>query len=120
MSSYPDARRLALRDHARRRPVTRSPSAGSHVGGQQDDRVWQGRATVGSLAGLGAAILTAAARGLVPYLRPPDRKVLCVARDPGVRLNDIAATLGITERSVFGIVTDVTEAGYVGHAEGRP
>jgi len=30
-----------------------------------------------------------------------------------VRLNDIAAALGITERSVFGIVTDLTEAGYV-------
>jgi Winged helix DNA-binding domain len=39
--------------------------------------------------------------------------LLCVARDPGVRLRDIAATVGITERSAFGIVTDLTEAGYV-------
>jgi Winged helix DNA-binding domain len=39
--------------------------------------------------------------------------LLCVARDPGVRLRDIAATLGITERSAFGIVTDLTEAGYL-------
>lgn len=39
--------------------------------------------------------------------------MLRVAHDPGVRLNDIAATLGITERSVFGIVTDLTEAGCV-------
>jgi hypothetical protein len=39
--------------------------------------------------------------------------LLCVARDPRVRLRDIAATLGITERSVFGIVTDLTEAGYL-------
>jgi Winged helix DNA-binding domain len=30
-----------------------------------------------------------------------------------VRLRDIAATLDITERSAFGIVTDLTEAGYV-------
>jgi DNA-binding IclR family transcriptional regulator len=30
-----------------------------------------------------------------------------------VRLRDIAAILGITERSVFGIVTDLTSAGYV-------
>jgi hypothetical protein len=30
-----------------------------------------------------------------------------------VRLRDIAATLEITERSAFGIVTDLTEAGYV-------
>ena len=35
------------------------------------------------------------------------------ARDPGVRLRDIAATLGITERTAFGIVTDLTDAGYV-------
>jgi DNA-binding IclR family transcriptional regulator len=30
-----------------------------------------------------------------------------------VRLRDIAATLDITERSAFGIVRDLTEAGYV-------
>jgi DNA-binding IclR family transcriptional regulator len=32
--------------------------------------------------------------------------------DPGVRLCDIAASMGITERSAYGIVTDLTEAGY--------
>ena len=37
----------------------------------------------------------------------------CIARDPGVRLRDIAARVGITERSAYGIVTDLTEAGYV-------
>jgi hypothetical protein len=41
------------------------------------------------------------------------RVLLCIARDPGVRLRDIAATLDITERSAFGIVTDLTQAGYV-------
>jgi hypothetical protein len=30
-----------------------------------------------------------------------------------VRLRDIATTLSITERSAFGIVTDLTTAGYV-------
>lgn len=30
-----------------------------------------------------------------------------------MRLRDIAATVGITERSAFGIVTDLTNAGYV-------
>jgi DNA-binding IclR family transcriptional regulator len=30
-----------------------------------------------------------------------------------VRLRDIAATLGITERTAFGVVTDLTTAGYV-------
>ena len=41
------------------------------------------------------------------------RVLICVARDPGVRLRDLAAALGITERSAFGIVTDLVEAGYV-------
>ena len=39
--------------------------------------------------------------------------LVCIAHDPGVRLRDIAATLGITERTAYGIVTDLTEAGYV-------
>jgi uncharacterized membrane protein len=30
-----------------------------------------------------------------------------------VRLRDIAASLGITERSAFGIITDLAQAGYV-------
>jgi DNA-binding transcriptional ArsR family regulator len=47
------------------------------------------------------------------FLTNHARVLLCVARDPGVRLRDIAATLDITERSAFGILTDLTEAGYV-------
>jgi hypothetical protein len=39
--------------------------------------------------------------------------LLCIARDPGARLRDIAAEVGITERSAFGIVSDLTTAGYV-------
>ena len=39
--------------------------------------------------------------------------LVCIADDPEVRLRDIASTLDITERSVFGIVTDLTKAGYV-------
>jgi hypothetical protein len=39
--------------------------------------------------------------------------LVCIAHDPEVRLRDIASTLDITERSVFGIVTDLTTAGYV-------
>jgi hypothetical protein len=38
---------------------------------------------------------------------------LCVAHDPGARLRDIAASLDITERSAFGIITDLVVAGYV-------
>ena len=41
------------------------------------------------------------------------RVLLCVTHDPGVRLRDIAASLGITERSAFSIITDLVEAGYV-------
>jgi MarR family len=41
------------------------------------------------------------------------RVLLCVAHDPGVRLRDIAASLDITERSAFGIIRDLVEAGYV-------
>jgi DNA-binding IclR family transcriptional regulator len=39
--------------------------------------------------------------------------LLCIAHDPGIRLRDIAAGLAITERSAYGIVTDLTEAGYI-------
>ena len=38
---------------------------------------------------------------------------MCIAHDPGARLRDIAASLGITERSVYGIVADLAEAGYL-------
>ncbi|MEO5633091.1 winged helix-turn-helix domain-containing protein [Gaiella sp.] len=38
---------------------------------------------------------------------------LCIARDPDVRLRDIAAGVGITERAVQAIVNDLVEAGYV-------
>ena len=42
------------------------------------------------------------------------RVLICIARDPGVRLRDLAAVLEITERSAYGIVTDLVDAGYVG------
>jgi DNA-binding transcriptional ArsR family regulator len=41
------------------------------------------------------------------------RALVCIARDPGVRLREIAAVLDVTERRAFGIVADLTEAGYV-------
>jgi len=48
------------------------------------------------------------------------RVLLCIARDPGARLRDIAAGLDVTERSAHGIVTDLTAAGYViKHKDGR-
>ena len=47
------------------------------------------------------------------FLTNHARVLLCVAHDPGVRLRDIAASLGITERSAHGILTDLSKAGYV-------
>ena len=41
------------------------------------------------------------------------RVLICISRDPGLRLRDLAATLDITERSAYGIVDDLVEAGYV-------
>jgi uncharacterized membrane protein len=37
----------------------------------------------------------------------------CIASDPTVRLRDIAATVGITERTVSQIVGDLERAGYL-------
>src|SRR5436190_16930110 len=54
------------------------------------------------------------------FLTNHARVLLCIAHDPGVRLRDIAARVGITERSAYGIVTDLTDAGYVvKHKDGR-
>ena len=47
------------------------------------------------------------------FLTNHARVLLCIAHDPGVRLRDIAARLGITERSTYGIVIDLAEAGYI-------
>jgi IclR-like helix-turn-helix domain-containing protein len=47
------------------------------------------------------------------FLTNHARVLMCIAHDPGARLRDIAAGLGITERSAYGIVTELAEAGYV-------
>jgi hypothetical protein len=47
------------------------------------------------------------------FLTNHARVLLCIAHDPGMRLRDLAASLGITERSAHGIVTDLATAGYV-------
>jgi Winged helix DNA-binding domain len=39
--------------------------------------------------------------------------LLCIARDPGIRLRDIAGRIGITERSAYAIVVDLAQAGYI-------
>jgi hypothetical protein len=37
----------------------------------------------------------------------------CIAADPDARLRDIAATVGITERTAAQIVSDLEQAGYL-------
>src|SRR5438046_9337865 len=54
------------------------------------------------------------------FLTNHARVLLCIAHDPGVRLRDIAASVGITERSAYGMVTDLAAAGYaVKQKDGR-
>jgi DNA-binding transcriptional ArsR family regulator len=46
--------------------------------------------------------------------------LLCVVRDPEVRLRDVADAVGITERAAQRIVGDLVEAGYLERTrEGR-
>jgi DNA-binding IclR family transcriptional regulator len=54
------------------------------------------------------------------FLTNHARALLCIARDPDARLRDIAESLAITERRAYGIVVDLTDAGYViKYKEGR-
>jgi DNA-binding Lrp family transcriptional regulator len=39
--------------------------------------------------------------------------LMCVAYDPGIRLRDIAAAVGITERAAHRILSQLVEEGYV-------
>ncbi len=47
------------------------------------------------------------------FLSNHGRALLCIARDPDVRLREIAASLDITERSAYGLVSDLADAGYI-------
>jgi len=47
------------------------------------------------------------------FLTNHARVLLCIADDPGARLRDVAARVGVTERSAHAIVTDLVAAGYV-------
>ena len=39
--------------------------------------------------------------------------LVCVARDPGIRLRDIAVAVGITERAAHRIISELVDEGYV-------
>src|ERR1019366_8242014 len=53
------------------------------------------------------------------FLTNHGKVLLCIAYDPQVRLRDIAASLSITERRAYGIINDLSEAGYVVKEKGR-
>lgn len=39
--------------------------------------------------------------------------LVCIARDPGIRLRDIGERVGITERAAHRIVGELADAGYI-------
>ena len=54
------------------------------------------------------------------FLTSHARALICIARDPGIRLREIGEQVGITERAAHRIVTELLAAGYITRArEGR-
>ncbi len=54
------------------------------------------------------------------FLTNHTHTLLCIARDPGIRLRDVAQRVGVTERAAQRIVSDLVEAGYLDRIrEGR-
>ena len=47
------------------------------------------------------------------FLTTHARAMLFLADQPDARLRDLATGLGVTERTAYGVVADLTEAGYV-------
>jgi len=55
-------------------------------------------------------------RGAIPawsFLTNHAQVLLCIARDPGTRLREIGAEVGITERAAHRIVVELADAGYI-------
>lgn len=47
------------------------------------------------------------------FLTNHSHVLLCIAREPEMRMRDVAQTVGITERAVQRIVADLEHAGYI-------
>lgn len=47
------------------------------------------------------------------FLTNHARALLFIAQDPDARLRDLAVALDVTERTAYGIVADLADAGYV-------
>ena len=68
----------------------------------------------------GAASKASSARPSWDFLTNHAHVLICVANDPGIRLRDVAAVVGITERAAHRIVSDLVEEGYlIRKREGR-
>jgi predicted DNA-binding transcriptional regulator len=64
-------------------------------------------------AGLASALPYASRVGHWTFLTNHAHVLMCVARDPGMRLREVADTVGITERAAQKIITDLVQAGYL-------
>lgn len=54
------------------------------------------------------------------FLTNHAHSLVCIARDPGLRLRDVAERVGVTERAAQRIVSDLVDAGYLErHRDGR-
>ena len=62
--------------------------------------------------GVGLAVEQAADRSWT-FLTNHARVLLCIARDRGIPLRDVADRIGITERATQSIVRDLVDGGYV-------
>jgi hypothetical protein len=47
------------------------------------------------------------------FLTSHARALLYIAHDPDTRLRDLAGAIDVTERTAYGIVADLAEAGYI-------
>jgi len=66
------------------------------------------------------SVASPVAGGTWTFLTNHSHVLICLARDPNLRLRDLADQVGITERAVQGIVNDLEEAGCLTrHREGR-
>jgi DNA-binding transcriptional ArsR family regulator len=67
------------------------------------------------MAGRTRAGQGSARRGAAPwtFLTNHTHVLFCIARDPEVRMRDVAEAVGVTERAVQRIVAELEEAGYL-------
>ncbi len=79
-----------------------------HAGGSEDAPT-----TAADTAEEERAGLAQPAKANWTFLTNHARVLLCVAQEPGARIRDVARVIGLTERSVQRILTDLAEAGYV-------